>query len=349
MYVTVRAGRRLLALVATAALALSLTACADKPGEGSSGSAVKIGVGGKSLMVYLPTTLADELGYFDDEGLDVTFDDLEGGSKALQALQGGSVDVVNGFYEHTIQMQAKNRDLKAFVAMLRYPSMILAVSPKASKSIKSAKDLQGAKVGVTAPGSSTDFFLKYLLNKNGLEPDAATAHGIGGDASALAAVENGQVDAAVLLEPAYSLLQKRSGNTKIQVLADTRTEAGVQEVFGVRTYPSAVLYSNSDWVEGNSETAGKMAKAILRALDWIEQHTAQEIADQMPEEYAGGDPEVYVAALEAAKDAYSQDGLIEADGAEAVAEVLKLSNPDVAEAEFDVSQTFTNEFVEDAS
>ena len=339
--------RRLLALAAAAVLALSLTACGDDSAGDGESQAVKIGVGGKSLMVYLPTTLADELGYFKDEGLDVTFDDLEGGSKALQALQGGSVDVVNGFYEHTIQMQAKKRDLKAFVAMLRYPSMVLAVSPKASKEIKSVKDLQGAKVGVTAPGSSTDFFLKYLLNTNGLELDAASVHGIGGDTKALAAVESGQVDAAVLLEPAFSLLQKRAGEGEVQVLEDTRTEAGVQEVFDVSTYPSAVLYSNADWVDENSETASKMAKAIVRALNWIEQHSAQEIADKMPEEYSAGEPEVYVAALDAAKDAYSQDGRVSTEGAEAVAKVLGLSIPDVAETDIDVSKTFTNEFVEE--
>ncbi|OLF18596.1 hypothetical protein BU204_06050 [Actinophytocola xanthii] len=334
-------------------MALPLAACAEGAEDSSSGDSgakaeVTIGVGGKALMVYLPTTLADELGYFDEEGVDVTFNDLQGGSKALQALQGGSVDVVNGFYEHTIQMQAKNRDLKAFVAMLRYPSMVLAVSPQA-KGIASVKDLKGKKVGVTAPGSSTDFFLKYLLKGNGLEPDAASVHGIGGDASALAAVENGQVDAAVLLEPSYSLLDKRAGAGKVKVLADTRTEEGVKEVFDVTSYPSAVLYSNADWVEENSETAGKMAKAIIRALDWIEQHSAQEIADKMPKEYGGDDPETYVAALEGAKDAYSQDGLIETEGAEAVAEVLKLSNPEVAEAELDVSKTFTNEFAEASS
>ncbi|MDR7274999.1 ABC transporter substrate-binding protein [Catenuloplanes atrovinosus] len=339
--------RRLLTLAAAAMLALSPTACGDDSAGDGGSRTVKIGVGGKSLMVYLPTTLADELGYFTDEGLDVTFDDLEGGSKALQALQGGSVDVVNGFYEHTIQMQAKGRDLTAFVAMLRYPSMVLAVSPKASKEIKAVEDLQGAKVGVTAPGSSTDFFLKYLLSTNGLELDAASVHGIGGDTKALAAVESGQVDAAVLLEPAFSLLQKRAGEGGVRVLEDTRTEAGVREVFDVSTYPSAVLYSNADWVDENRETARKMAKAIVRALNWIEQHSAQEIADKMPEEYSAGEPEVYVAALDAAKDAYSQDGRVSTDGAEAVARVLGLSIPEVAETDIDVSKTFTNEFVEE--
>jgi NitT/TauT family transport system substrate-binding protein len=329
------------AIAVIAAVALTLSACGDDTGGDS--SRVRIGVGGKALLVYLPTTLADELGYFADEGLTVTFDDLEGGSKALQALQGGSVDVVNGFYEHTIQMQAKNRDLKSFVSMLRYPSLVLAVSPKASKEIRSVRDLDGAKVGVTAPGSSTDFFLKYLLNKNGLEPDAATTHGIGGDTSAVAAMENGQVDAAVMIEPAFSFLRKRAG--EVTVLADTRTAEGVEDAFDTSTYPSAVLYANTDWVTENSDTAGKMAKAVLRALQWIGQHSAQEIADAIPDEYAAGEPEVYVSAIEAAKSAYSPDGVIQPDGAEAVAKVLELSNSDITDADLDIPATFTNEFV----
>ncbi|PXY21696.1 ABC transporter substrate-binding protein [Prauserella sp. PE36] len=331
------------------ALALVLSACQAKPGERAEGGQVTIGVGGQPLLVYLPTTLAQRLGYYEAEGLKVTLEDLQGGSKALQALQGGSVDVVSGYYDHTIQMAAKDREVRSFVTMLRYPSLVLAVSPKASKPINSIADLAGANVGVTAPGSSTDFFLKYLLNKEGLPSDAATVQAVGGDSSAVAAMEQGRVDAAVMLDPAFSLLQQRAGVDKVKILTDTRTAEGVQEDFGVATYPAAVLYSTGQWLENNGDNARKLAKAIVRTLEWIDQHSAEEIAAEMPEEYAQGNREVYVEAIGKVKEAYSKDGTIQPDGAEAVRSVLAQFIPEIERANVDVSGTYSNDYLPEKS
>jgi len=361
---TVRLGRKarsLLSLVATAVLLVSLAACAQKPGPsgggataggagtGAGGAAgggtVRMGVGGQPLLVYLPTTLAQGLGYYKEAGLDVQLEDLQGGSKALQALQGGSVDVVSGFYDHTIQMAAKGKEVKAFVNMLQYPSVVLAVSPKSKKPIKSIKDLQGATVGVTAPGSSTDFFLKFLLRKEGLSPEAASVVAIGGDATAVAAMENGKVDAAVMIDPSLSQLQQRVGKDKLVILSDTRAAEGVKSAFGVSTYPAAVLYSTGDWITKNPETTRKLAGAIQKTLTWIQAHSAAEIAAKMPAQYAGDDKAVYVASIDAAKQAYSPDGQIHEDGAKAVLSVLKQSIPEVGSATIDLSKTYTNEFL----
>jgi hypothetical protein len=70
-------------------------------------SKVSIAVGGKAAFYYLPLTIAEQLGYFKDEGLDVEISDFAGGARALQAVVGGSADVVSGAYEHTINMQAR--------------------------------------------------------------------------------------------------------------------------------------------------------------------------------------------------------------------------------------------------
>lgn len=339
--------RRLRAvLIALAAIvALVAAGCAQKPGEGSADGTVRIGVGGQPLLVYLPTTLAERLGYFKAAGVNVSLQDLQGGSKALQAMQGGSVDVVSGYYDHTIQMQAKHRDVVSFVNMLRYPSIVVAVSPKAKKPINSIADLKGANVGVTAPGSSTDFFLKYLLKKNGLAADDATVQAVGGDSTAVAAMEQGRVDAAVMIDPAVSQLQQRAGADKVKILTDTRTEQGVKEDFGVPTYPAAVLYSSKEWLGGHGDQARKMSAAIVRALQFIDTHSAQEIAQAMPPEYAAGDPAIYAKSIEQAKAAYSKDGAIQPEGAQAVNDVLSQSIPEVAGADIDLSKTYTNDYL----
>lgn len=331
-------------------LALLLTACNSAArtgadgGDGGGGNTVRIGVGGQPLLAYLPTTLAQELGYYEEAGLDVQLEDLQAGSKALQAMLGGSTDVTSGYYDHAVQMAAKNQPVKAFVNLLRYPAIVLAVSPKTDKTIDDITDLEGATVGVTAPGSSTDFFLKHLLTQAGMDPEAAAVQGVGADATAVAAMEQGQVDAAVMLDPALSQLEKRAG--ELTILADTRTAEGVQEVYGTDSYPAAVLYAESDYIEQNAETVAKLAEAMTRTLAWIEEHSAEEIAAEMPEEFAGGDSEMYVQAIESIKDSFNPTGELDEVGAEAVRDVLAESQPEVAAADVDVSETFTNEFVQ---
>ncbi|MFB9908436.1 ABC transporter substrate-binding protein [Allokutzneria oryzae] len=335
--------RRLVAAVVTVVLTVSVGACGAPAAVAP--TTVRIGVGGLPLLVYLPTTLAQRLGYYAEEGLDVRLQEYQSGAKALEGLQAQNVDVVSGYYDHAIQMQANKRPVKAFVNMLRYPSVVLAVSPKAGKRITTIADLKGAKVGVTTPGSSSDFLLKYLLVRNGLKADDAVVHAIGGDASAITAMESGRVDAAVMIDPAFSLLQKRMGADRVRVLSDTRTAEGVREDFGVSTYPAAVLYSGTDWVSRNGRVAGKLTKAIVRTLDWMRKHTAAEIAERMPREYAAGDFDTYVQSIEHAKDAYSPDGTIHTDGAEAVSGVLRQFSAEISRISISLEDTFTNEFV----
>jgi NitT/TauT family transport system substrate-binding protein len=341
---------RFLARTATvAAAALLLAACGSDgggstsaQGQGSGKPAhVTIGVGGQTLLPYLPTTLAQQLGCYQKAGVDVELQDLGSGSKALQAMLGGSTDVTSGYYDHTIQMAAKHQDITAFVNMLRYPALVLAVAP--GKQINSVADLKGKSVGVTAPGSSTDFFLKYMLDKAGLPADAASVQAIGADATAVAAMEQGQVDAAVMLDPAFSQLEARAGDLKI--LADTRTQKGTEEVYGTSTYPAAVLYVQQSYIKDNPDTVRSLAQGVQCALDFIKNHSAEEIAAKMPEQFAGGNKDIYVKAIAALKDAYNPTGKIEEDGAKAVEKVLGQGDPQIAQADVDVSKTYTNEFL----
>ena len=126
-----------------------------------------IAVGGKNLFYYLPLTIAEQLGYFKDEGLDVTVVDFAGGSKALQAVVGGSADVVSGAFEHTVNMQFKGQPMRAFVLQGLAPQVVLGINPRTMPHYKSIADLRGKKIGVTAPGSSTNGMVNYVLAKAG--------------------------------------------------------------------------------------------------------------------------------------------------------------------------------------
>src|SRR5437868_9176929 len=211
---------------------------------------ITIAVGGGACLCYLPTVLAKQLGEYDKAGLAVELVDLKGGSDALKAVLGGSADVVSGYFDHCVNLAARKQELQSFVVYDRYPGLVLVVSPSHNSEIKSIKDLAGKKVGVSAPGSSTDFFLKYLLKKNGLDPTSAAVIGVGNGATAVAAIQQGQIDAAVILEPAVTVLQ--GGYKDLKILADTRTQKDTVEMLGGE-YPGGALYSTLAWVKGHEK------------------------------------------------------------------------------------------------
>jgi NitT/TauT family transport system substrate-binding protein len=314
--------------------------------SGAAVAKITIAIGGASCLCYLPTVLAEQLGEYKKAGVEIELVNFKGGSQALTAVIGGSADVVSGYYDHCVNLAARNQNLQAFVVYDRYPGLVLGVSPRHTAEINSVHDLAGKKVGVSAPGSSTDFFLKYLLAKNGVSPDSVAVIGIGLDATAVAAMEQGTVDAAVMLDPTPTLLKAKFSALKI--LSDTRTEADTLAVFDGE-YPGGALYTRGDWIAKHEKETQALTQAILATLKWVHAHTAEEIMAKMPEDLVGPDKALYLAALKNTLPMYSTTGRMDPKGAEAVLNVFAQSSPDVAKAKIDLAKTYTNRFVEQAA
>jgi NitT/TauT family transport system substrate-binding protein len=306
---------------------------------------VTIAVGGGACLCYLPTVLAKQLGEFEKAGLAVDLVDLKGGSDALKAVLGGSADVVSGYFDHCVNLAAKKQELQSFVVYDRYPGLVLVVSPLHTGEIKSIKDLAGKKVGVSAPGSSTDFFLKYLLKKNGVDPASTAVIGVGLGATSVAAMEQGQIDAAVMLDPSVTVLQ--GSHPDLRILSDTRTQKDTLEVFGGE-YPGGALYSTTAWISAHDKEVQALTNAILNTLAWIQAHSPEDIMAKMPPEMVGKNKELYLAALKNTIPMFSETGKMDPKGADAVLAVFSESSPEVARANVDVLKTWTNKYVEQA-
>ena len=322
-------------------LVVLMIGCASKP---RATDRIRLAIGGQNQMVYLPATLAQELGNYRNEGLDVELQDHQGGSKALQALVGGSADVVCGFYDHTIQMAAEGRRLVAFVSILRFPGLVLVTSPQSAATVTQIADLKGRIAGVTTAGSSSQMLLTYLLQRHAVAPDTVSITAIGSASTAIAAVERGRVDAGMLADPAFTILTRRTAG--IRVLADLRTESGVREAFDVPTYPASVLYASADWVAANRDQTRRLARAIVRTLEWMHGHRADEISAKTPRSFRGEDDALYTEAVTNSMAMFSPDGVMQASGAEAVHRLLAQSMDKVRAARIDVATTYTNEFVD---
>jgi NitT/TauT family transport system substrate-binding protein len=330
-------------LLVTFALALAMTGAGQA--QGVEKKQLTLAVGGKSALYYLPLTICERLGYFKEQGLDVTINDFRGGAQSLQALVGGSVDVVTGAYEHTIRMQAKGQDIRAVIELGRFPGIVLAVRKDKAASYKSAADLKGMKIGVSAPGSSTNFFVMYLMSKAGLKPTDAAYIGVGIGPSAVAAVQKGDIDALANLDPMITKLEQ---DGDIKVVADSRTEEGTRAIFG-GSNPAAVLYVKQDFIDKNPNTVQALVNAFYKTLKWLEKATPEEIAATVPEDYFLGDKALYVAAVKANKPVYSLTGVPPASGMQSAADMLFAFDQELKDAKVDLSRTFDDRFVKKAA
>ena len=329
-------------LAAPAAIALPRLAFAQGKPEKSK---LTIAVGGKNLFYYLPLTIAEQLGYFKDEGLQVEIPDFAGGAKALQALVGGSADVVSGAYEHTINMQAKNQPIMSVVLQGRAPQIVMAVSTKTMPGYKSIADLKGKKIGVTAPGSSTAMMASYVLAKAGLKASDVSFIGVGASSGAISAVKSGQVDAIANLDPVITMLQR---DNLIKVVADTRTLKDTQAVYG-GPMPAACLYTPVKFVQDNPGTTQALANAMVRALRWLQKAGPSDIVKTVPDSYLLGDRALYLAGWERVREAISPDGLMPEAGPATALRMLQTFEDSLKDKPIDLGKTYTNNFARKAA
>lgn len=339
-----RSSRIPAAVLAGALAATALTACgSDSDAGGSSGPSnkVKIMVGGLDKVIYLPAMLTQRLGFFEAEGLDVQLLSEPAGVQAETALISGDVQGAVGFYDHTLDLQVKGKQVESVVQFSHAPGEVEIVSSKAQGDIATPKDFKGKKLGVTGLGSSTDFLTKYLAVRDGLKTSDFTPVAVGAGQTFIAALKQGAIQGGMTTDPTVAnVLDQKLG----RVLIDMRTPEGSRAALG-GPYPSSSLYMNARWVNGHRETVQKLANALVRTLRWMSSHSAEEIAAKMPADYAKGGKALYAQSIRSTLPMFTEDGVMPAGGPETVEKVLKAFNPNLKNADVDLARTFTTEFV----
>ncbi len=336
---------------ALVAATLALAACGKGGSTGAEGAAgddtapVRISVGSYNLN-NLPFFIADANGYFDQVGLKVQTENFaQGGSKVLQALVANSTDVAVGFYDHTIQMQAKHKDVVGFVLLSRNSGLVLAGRDDATFDPARPDTIKGQKVGITAPGSSSDFFVRHFLAQHDIPVDSISLIGVGSGAAAVAALEQGKIDLLVNYDPAATLITERKVG---RIIIDARSDDGARQVYG-GLYPTSVMYANQSFLDKRPQAAEKIARAQQLALRFIADHSAEEIVAALPDSYVSGDRATYARAVENARAIFTTDGHFTPADLETPLKVLREFNKDVANTDIDLSKTYTNTFVERAA
>ena len=323
------------------ALALSATVLAAPAAR----AADKIGiiVGGMEKQIYLPPVLCEKLGFFKEQGLDVELINSRAGVEAENELLAGAVQGVVGFYDHTIDLQAKGKSIISIVQFSRAPGEVEMLSARAAD-IKTPADFKGKTLGVTGLGSSTDFLTQFIASRAGLKPGEFSLLPVGAGNTFVAAMKQDQIQAGMTTEPTVGQLIKMGAAT---VMIDLRTPESTAAALG-GPYPAASFYVESAWLDGHKDEAQKLANALVKTMHWIADHSADDIAAEMPKDYYVGDKALYVKGLADGKAMFTPDGRMPADGPETVLKVLSSFSRNLKGKTVDLSKTFTTTFVDAA-
>jgi NitT/TauT family transport system substrate-binding protein len=299
---------------------------------------------GNSLTNF-PVLLARRQGFYQQAGLDVHIVNVNGGALAITAVMNGNADLLNAVYDHTIDMQAKKKPMQAIFQIARVPGAALAVSPRFTDKVKTVKDLAGLTVGASAPGASSDFLVKFLLTKAGVDVTKVPVVGVGIGPSSVAALEQGTVAAAAIYDPAVSQMLAR--HPDMRILSDNRDPAVARAVFG-GDYPGTAAYGMTSWIAAHREQCRRYATAMVLTMHWLQTHTAEEIMALAKEDYPGFDPPVFLQAIKHTMPGWTGSGTIDPKGAAAALDVLRQFLPEVAAATIDLDATYDNGFVQQA-
>ncbi len=322
------------------ALALLLAGCANK----SANPKVRIAMIGAGLQtLHMPIALAETLGFYHAEGLDVTIENLPSNSKTVQALIGGSVDVAGIHHMQTIQMAAEGQSLRTFFLLSQRSSAVLVVAPSAQEKLRRVEDLKGAVIGVPSPGSPTHLIMNYFLMSHGVPTTEISAVAIGVAASAVAAVESGRVDAAVLSNGDHFRLLER--HPTLRILMDTSTVEGMRGVYGTDTLPVGTLAAKPEWLARNPDTARRLTRALARANQWIATHSAEEIREKLPDNLRSPDQAADLVILRWSIPTFTPDGRMPPGAPESMKKMLDATVENVRHAKIDLASTWTNDFL----
>ncbi|HEX8954699.1 MAG TPA: ABC transporter substrate-binding protein [Burkholderiaceae bacterium] len=322
-------------IAATALLTLAATQVAHADDK------IVLMVGGVEKQIYLPAKLAEQLGYFKEQGLEVELQSEPSGVNAEDELLAGAAQGVVGFYDHTIDLQAKGKVVESVVQFSQAPGEIELVSSKLANQIKSPADFKGKALGVTGLGSSTNFLTQFLAIQSGVKNSEFTTLPVGSGTTFIAAIKQGKIDAGMTTEPTASRLVK-TGDAK--VLINLCSPEETQKALG-GLYPAASLYMQTAWVNAHKEQVQKLANAFVKTMKFIASHSAEDIAAHMPADYYAGDKAAYVAALNNSKAMFTADGKMPASGPATVLKVLLAFDKTVQGKTIDLSKTYTTEFV----
>jgi NitT/TauT family transport system substrate-binding protein len=289
-----------------------------------------------------PAIVAERLGYLKGDGIIVTMMNIRNEVPSADMLMDGRVDAIMAYYHHNIVNDSQGRDFEAIVTLGVTPGVKVLVANQAKDRYKTVADLNGSRIIAGGDGSSKTAVANALLLAGGHKVTDYTRIRNESRDKIEAALRAGEADLVVAPTPDGDYYE---GLGVATVFADLTTVEGTRRHLGT-LFPTSTVYMRSEGVKAHPEIAQHLATAFVRALQWINSHTPEEIAAVVPPDFMGNDRGAYLKMLNEQIAMFRTDGRMPQDGAENEWRVLSEAHPKYKSVR--VGDTYTNQFVETA-
>lgn len=332
----------LLASLGSLAMASGLNVLASESGRQL--PRIKLALAASQSLYHLPLTVADQMGFFRQAGVQVEWVAHESGAQALQSLLGGQADCMAGAFEHLFGLHLKGLPYQSFVQISRTPQVSLGGSLRSGKTWDSFSDMRGARLGISALDSTTHWVASQWLRRNGMSLDQVSFVEVGSSTGVLDALRSGSIDAVCNPDPIMHWLEQRN---EIRLLGETRTLTGTRKVMG-GPVPGASLYAHAEFLQRQPERVQALTDAVILALKWLPSAGLKDILKTVPSSHWSWDRAAYLGAFEKLRESYAVDGLVRGPEVRRAWEAhASLKTPSTG-TRLSPDRTFTNAFVQSA-
>ncbi|MGH3498413.1 MAG: ABC transporter substrate-binding protein [Nocardioidaceae bacterium] len=337
--------KRAMCVAAAGAIVLGAAACSGSSSGSSSLPTVRLMVGGIDKQIYLPYQLAQDLGYYKKYGVNVELStEQNGGVGAEEAMASGQVDMAGAWYIHTIDFQAKGKDVINLVQLSGAPGEREMCGTNSG--VHSAADFKGKTLGVTDLGSGTDELTQFLASQQGISRSEYKPLKVGAGATAIAAIQGNTAQCVMTTQPTVGALESK--NLAYPAI-DLATTKGATSALG-GAWPAAGLLAQASWVKSHPQAVQSVVDALVATMHWIATHSASDIANKMPAQFVSNSTitrQQYVDGLTTDKGQFLPDGIMPAGGPKTVYSMEKVIGVDVSKVT--LGNTFTNTYAEKAN
>ena len=268
---------------------------------------LSVALAARSSLYHLPLSLAEQLGFLRQAGVQLQWVDTEGGAQAVQAQQLGQADLVAGAFEHVLQLQARGVDQRAFVLMGRSPQLALAAALPTLPDLRPPVNLNGKRIGISSLGSATHQMATHWLLRQGLAAQNVQWVEVGAQPQVAQALREGRIDLLCNPDPQLHALQQQG---LVRVLADARSAEATLRWLGDNP-PGACLHTSAALLQRRPDAVQALTDAMVRTLRWLQTAGPVDLMRHVSVAQTQGDRVQFLGAFDRLKDSYSPDGVFQ--------------------------------------
>lgn len=280
-------------VVTTSLTLLTVTGCSQSSNNGDSSSdngEFELKIAYNNSLCEAPIQMGVELGFFEDEGLNVKMIKVDA-AHMPEAIGSGQIDAGFGLLGKYLQPIDNGLDIKVTAGI--HTGCIKVLVPEDSD-IKTVEDLKGKVVGTTGLGAAAPTIVVrrslYHAGLNATDENCDVEFAVYSGSDLAQALSNGAVDAIANGDPQASIAQEEYN---LRTLIDTTTDDEYKDEY------CCISFVTGDIAENHPDIADKFTRAIMKAAQYVEENPEEVAQIQIDKEWVTGDLELNTKLLSA--------------------------------------------------